>query len=55
MDANKNNICKPEFELDEAERVLASLSLTSIVMGEYMVIMKVLITYFYKRVWVWVG
>ena len=41
MDAKEHNVCKLEFELDEAEHVLASLSLTSILMGEYMVIMRV--------------
>ena len=41
MDAKEFDDCQPEFGLSEARRVVASLSLTSVLMGEYMVIMRV--------------
>ena len=41
MDAREFEDCQPEFGLNEARRVVASLSLTSVIMGEYIVIMRV--------------
>ena len=44
MDTKEHNVSKLNFELKEAEHVLASLSLASILMGEYMVIMRVCVS-----------